>query len=522
MSSNRWFIVTNTENLEFFFGCGLIVDKQGFTESAYIADAMCDTPAGYIPCFPESNLWNALIAAKAEDENLTECLLELDIKKIKTKAFFRTEAQEPHLYNSFRVDGDINSDDQTLSEILLPAPLPINSIKKIIIKNSSGKNHLTTEYQSNYGSTIKSLITTNTKLFKEPKPTGSDLPLKVESNSNSISEQVSPRTLNYDKAFSYGGALSLLYYQTKNGTQSTKIFKDFISNNSDSENLKNIVPLLNFFFNQSGDLDETFQLYSQIIQCIYGISDAGEARFSVLDLLSDIKILPDSYANNCAIFKESLTSLIERTHQDDTDTIITNVIGYCTAKKSGRSKIFLLLTMFFVRDNSETMLKYYHNDFSEEDYALLALFFGAVNGFINTPNIIRKIHDLSTWVSFKMAEYIHRLDQDHHSTFDEPKCPALIYEKFFKQKSTNNKLHDFYESFAKHLDILVDDFITWTITTKGKYTQEGATMEFKSRQKQSAEVDFNKLEELMTVKTIKKANELLDFNKIIDTFNKKS
>ncbi len=523
MSSNRWFIVTNTENLEFYFSCGLIVDKQGFPKDAYMTDAMDKTPAGYIPCFPETNLWNALIAAKADDKNLTECLVELDIKKIKDNAFSRTEQQEAHQYNSFKAEREVNSDNKILSEILLPAPLPINCIKNIILKSSSRKKNITIKYQDNYGSTIKNIITTNPKLFKEPKSTGSNLPLNGESNSTFTSELVSPRTLNYDNAFSYGGALSLLYYQTKNGRQSTKIFEDFASNNSDSENTKitkNILPLLDFFFNQSVNSDEISQLYRQIIQCIYGISNAGEARFSVLDLLSNTKNLPASYANSCAKVKDSLTSLIERTHKDSNDTIIENINNYCRAEQLGRSKIFLLLTMFFMHDKLEKMLTYYHSEFSEEDYALLALFFGAVNGFINTPEAIRKTHDLSTWISFKMAEYMHRFDKDCRTTFDKPKHPNLIYKKCFKQESTNNKLHDFYESFAKHLGIPVDDFITWRITTKGKYTQEGATMEFNSRQKQSAKLNFDKLEELITKETNKEDKGLLNFNLIIDTFNK--
>lgn len=90
MSAKRWFIVTNTENLEFYFNCGLIVDKQGFSEGTYIDDVLTNAPVGYLSCFPETNLWGALKAAKIEDQNLHECLLEIEIKHIDSPAFYRT------------------------------------------------------------------------------------------------------------------------------------------------------------------------------------------------------------------------------------------------------------------------------------------------------------------------------------------------------------------------------------------------------------------------------------------------
>ena len=64
MSAKRWFIVTNTENLEFFLHCGLIVDKQGFSKNTYVNDIMCDTPEGYLPCSSQDHLWNGLKEAE--------------------------------------------------------------------------------------------------------------------------------------------------------------------------------------------------------------------------------------------------------------------------------------------------------------------------------------------------------------------------------------------------------------------------------------------------------------------------
>ena len=523
MSVNRWFVVTNTENLEFFFHCGLIVDRQGFSGNAYIADAMQERPDGYIPCFPQTNLWDALKAAKAEDDNLTECLLELDIKQFDSPAFYRTEELDKGRYNPFHIKNEIPSDTQVLSEILLPAPLPLSCIKNIILKDSKAQKSLVAKYELAYGTTRKKFITTakkTEKFFEQFKPKQADNTLSLESENNStnpppIGEHIPSRLLNYKKAFSYGGALSLLYYQTKNGQKSTQIFKDFSANDAEPEPLNNIATLLAFFFNPTDDLDESVQLYSQVINCISGQTDVGVARYKVLQLLNDKERLPSGYSRDCGGLANSLTQLVDRTHTDDSDTIFTKLIEHYEAKEPGRSKIFILMTMFFVRDNSETMLKYYHSIFKEEDYSLLALFFGAVNGFINTPQIIRGVHDLSTWISFKMATYMHGKDSLTH--FFSPHQPILIYDKCFKQKDTDKKLTNFCKKFGNEVGIPISKFVKWSMRSKDHIYKNGE-WEFDTEPKITAKVLFDQLEEFMLLKTIKEANDLFDFNPVIDAY----
>ena len=526
MSAKRWFIVTNTENLEFFLNCGLVVDKQGFSKNAYVSDIMCKRPAGYLPCLHQDNLWGALQAAKSEDENLTECMLELDVKQINAQAFCRTDEMEIGTYRSLNIKSEIDLDSQVLSEMLLPAPLPMSCIKKIILKDASTKKSITAKYDNAYGTNDRHLVTSEAKLFKEPKQAESNLALESGDNSDEpkpVGEQLPPRELSYDKAFSYGGALSLLYYQTKNGRQSTQIFKDFSDENADPEKLENIAPLLAVFFKQANECDETAQLYSQVINCIYNQGNVDEARYDVLQLLKDQEELPETYANECTILASRLTLLIERTHPDDSDTIFEKLIKYYEDREKGRSKIFLLLTMFFVRDHSETMLKYYHSAFKEEDYCLLALFFGAVNGFISTPSVVRGVHGLSTWISFKMAEYMHRQEQSGCMNFSEPSSPFLIYDKCFKSKNINYyESYKFYRWFSHYMDVSVNDFLDWKLEFNSEAVLKGKHFESESEPKLTAKITFELLEGLITAKTIKNADELFDFNPVIDAYKKKS
>ncbi|WBA83752.1 hypothetical protein [Endozoicomonas sp. GU-1] len=525
MSTNRWFIVTNTENLEFFFHCGLIVDKQGFSGNAYIADAMQNSPIGYIPCFPKTNLWDALNASKAEDDNLTECLLEIDTKQITNIfAFYRTNHLDIGKFKPFKIEKEINGNNKAFSELLLPAPLPLSCVKKIILKDNNQQKSIKAKYELFYGKNIGKSVTIEAKLFKEIKTPENNLPFNQESDlaeQKNIGEQVPHRKLNYQKTFSYGGALSLLYYQTKNGRHSTEIFKKFSKNNSQPEQDDNTWKLTALFHTEPEKWDNGTNLYNQIIRLIFDQHNTGEARYSLLELLKR-----ESQPKLVAI----LEAINDRTHQDPPDTIFKNIIQSGNDKSDlGLTKYHLLLTMFFLRDNIETVLKYYHSNFSEEDYSLFALFFGAIGGFIKTPETIRCTHGLSMWISFKMATYMHLKTHNNLSIsddtlhtlapFSEPEEPILIYDKYFKKSTTNHKLHDFYEWFSSEIINVPDsEFISWKQNEEYEQKKEGQF--FKTRPKTKAEVNYQHLENLIAKKTISDSNDLFSFNSIIDSYKK--
>lgn len=525
MSTNRWFVVTNTENLEFFFHCGLIVDKQGFLGNAYMADIMQDRPAGYIPCFPQTNLWNALKVSKSEDDNLTECLLELDIKKIiNISAFYRTNDLENEKFKPCKIEEGFNENEQLFSEILLPAPLPLSCVKKIILRDNKQQKSIRAKYELFYGENIGKSVTIEAKLFKELKTLANNLPFKPESDlaeQTNIGEQVPLRSLNYQKTFSYGGALSLLYYQTKNGRHTTGIFKKFSKNNSQYEQDDNTWKLTALFHTEPEKWDNGTNLYNEIISLIFNQHNIGEARYSLLELLKR-----EGQPNFVAI----LEAINDRTHQDSPDEIFRSIIQSGNNKPDpGLTKYRLLLTMFFLRDNIETALKYYHSDFSEDDYSLFAIFFGAISGFIKTPEIIKCTHGLSMWISFKMATYMHsqinnnlsKSDNDIHkpTLFSEPKKPILIYDKYFKVSATDHKLHDFYEWFSSKIINDPDScFISWK--QNEEYEQKRGGQFFKTRPKTKAEVNFLNLEKLITEKTIGDSNDLFSFNEIINSYKK--
>ena len=437
--SKKWYIATNTENLKHFIDYGLIIDKQGFTGTSYVVDAMQNVPEGYIPCFSAGSLFPALEKAKEEDENLSCCLLELDIKQIAETMSCGglVQATDSIIYQKKDSIRELaNSED--INCILLPAPLPFSCIKNIILQDDKTKKNIQDAYGKLFSVkniSFKKLL----NLFKRPKNIKERPP---ELPNIEGKWEVEQRKIDYSKVFSYGGALGLLYYQTKNGRESTKIFKIFsdlfmeTSINDDSELLK---PFKSYLLDIQASEDSIINIYKLIMDKIINTTDASIARFNVLNILKNVDV-SEKYNSKCKVLAKRLEEIIERTIEVDAKTIFESIINKAYADDIEFKTITLLITMFFLRDNLKTMLKYYHSELTETHYSLLAIFFGMSYGVVSIPSEVRKIDDLSTWLSYKMAEYAHNIDEGNTVGFKEPKKPLLLYGDIIRSEPTKNHI----------------------------------------------------------------------------------
>ena len=437
--SKSWYIVTNTENLTHFIDYGLIIDEQGFTGTSYAIDAMRNVPEGYIPCFSAGSLFPALEKAKEEDENLSCCLLELDVKQIAETMSCGglVQANDSIIYQKKDSIRELaNSED--INCILLPAPLPFSCIKNIILQDDKTKKNIQDAYGKLFSVkniSFKKLL----NLFKRPKNIKERPP---ELPNIEGKWEVEQRKIDYSKVFSYGGALGLLYYQTKNGRESTKIFKIFsdlfmeTSINDDSELLK---PFKSYLLDIQASEDSIINIYKLIMDKIINTADASIARFNVLNILKNVDV-SEKYNSKCKVLAKRLEEIIERTIEVDAKTIFESIINKAYADDIEFKTITLLITMFFLRDNLKTMLKYYHSELTETHYSLLAIFFGMSYGVVSIPSEVRKIDDLSTWLSYKMAEYAHNIDEGNTVGFKEPKKPLLLYGDIIRSEPTKNHI----------------------------------------------------------------------------------
>ena len=138
MSANKWFLVTNTENLKYYFDCNMIVEMQAFEGDAYLRDIQAERPKGYITLNDQTNLTDALELSVSEDPNLESCIVEVDLSGLESASVYGRVFEKQYEFGS--LDQILRSD---VDEILIPAPLPIGIIKTVFLKNAKASDLLT-------------------------------------------------------------------------------------------------------------------------------------------------------------------------------------------------------------------------------------------------------------------------------------------------------------------------------------------------------------------------------------------
>lgn len=527
--SKGWYIVTNTENLTHFINYDLIIDEQGFPNDSYLIDAMQDVPNGYIPCFSEGNLFDAVQKAKQLDSNLSCCFLQLDFAQIANLTTWGDKSEKNGSI-AYQMHDDIKNliNKEGINCILLPAPIPFSMIKRILLENGKSKKIVQSIYEEKFSSS-DGFFSGNSKHFNEllkQENRGAEL----FDNQQKIEHQPSDVNINYSKIFSYGGALGLLYYQTKNGIESTDIFKLFseflpsyrndISSNIENKNiLKIIEPYSSYLFNDLSTENDISTIYKLLIKKVAITNSYGENCQSILNILKNLD-MAENYNSKCHGLSKALEKIVERTNEKDPEAILRLIINDLYKEDVDFKNLAFLLTMFFLRDHVETMLKYYHPDFTETHYSLLAIFFGMSYGIVNIPNKVRRIDDLSTWLSYKMADYAHNIDEDNTVEYKEPSRPLLLYGDIIKTNPTKVCLvHDIYLWIDRNFKKApVSSLIESRFPFPKKASIEEGSMNVDGLLDLRLIIKIDILENLIQEKV--KEDNLFDFKEIIDAYKK--
>lgn len=513
MTLSRWFMATNTDNLKFFYDCGLIVDRQAFPNNSYMHDMQAERPKGFLPCLSEDNLSEALKLAKREDENLIACLVEIELKNIRFEHFF-VKSRKSREFERVDKKGFTPID---AVEILLPSPLPLSCIKNIFLSDAKNQKRVVQEFTLAFGEFSKDFFKSDAKLFKEKlSPSDKDLASEPDPNRETVQlKDILDRELNYKKVFAYGNALFLGFYQTKNGRLSSELFEAFASNKLEEDKYHHLCPLASWVFNNQNE-SKLALFYSLVFDLIVAEDELGTVHYDLLKLFENRTQLPPEYAHVSGLAIR-LRQILERTYEDTIDAYFSKLIKTSSSNEIWSSKIFLLISLIFIRDHSETLLKFYHELFTEEDYFLFAVFFGLIKGIRTTPKEIKKIAGLRDWVSFKMAELMHQSNSGVIVFEKGPSSPALIHKKYLK-KSSVPKIQDALQRFCSHIKVDEAEVIAWKLVPKDEYKVNSGAITFSKRPSLYAEVDNKRLESLMLVKSIKETDELFDFNAVFKIF----
>lgn len=511
MSANKWFLVTNTENLKYYFDCNMIVEMQAFEGDAYLRDIQAERPKGYITLNDQTNLTDALELSVSEDPNLESCIVEVDLSGLESPSVYGRASEQQYEFGS--LDQTLRSD---VDEILIPAPLPISIIKTIFLKNAKASDLLKSELTRQHGGFPPKYITQNAKLFKSGKQGNLPSELDVDLSVGCMSlADIADITIDYKKAEALGGALSLAYYQTKNGRFSCELFNKFVGKRSEELTSEAIIAFQNWL-TDANSVSELDSFYKRVLDIASSESDFGTIQHDLLNSFESKDGIPDAYTKVAGLAKR-LRQLVDRTYEGDLDTYFAKLINHYESEEEGGSKPFLLISMIFVRDHTETALKFYHESFTEEDYFLVAAFYGLFQGIKRVPERVRSVSGLRNWVSHHMVALSHKATGARVTVQKVPEQPPLMFQKYIKDTS-NLKAKNNLQKFVSFMEIDEQVALSWIYTTRDEYAVKGPTLRSSVRFKETVKVNFDHFEELMRLKTIKDADELFDMNEALDIF----
>lgn len=198
--------------------------------------------------------------------------------------------------------------------------------------------------------------------------------------------------LDYNKIYAYGGLLLNLFYFAKNGKLSNNSYQLFC--NLEEERQKQDIEIYDYF--KAFDINNTSVKKKMDYGLINIAINSKDFKEDVLDfLLSKIwdeksKKRTEELANKLKGFESNMDKTVSEQFNE---------------AKTPLEKILLML---FLREDSESLMEYNLELFSEEDYLNFAMMFGIRDKFIKIPKELREFSGLQNFISLKMAEYAHK------------------------------------------------------------------------------------------------------------------
>ena len=410
---NRWFLPTNTDNLKMMVAQGMISSPDGFSPNKYYKDELENYP-GFIPVFKNSIPQSTLDLIISEQENMTACLIEIDLTKI-TQGSARNQ-------NYKDVEVSVNAHDDLL---LLLAPLPLPCIKQIIFKSLDDKLSLEAEqkYSSNFIlSDLKTHYSkSDEKLFKASNDKGTmEFFHKDKVDENEIESRVdSVKLVNYPRIYAFGGLLTSLFYFAKNGKISNNIYQDFCT--IDKADLVDDKLCIHQYFNQI-ESDGILQImYSKLLDKLISRENSKDDIIMLLEA--------DDWDEKFKSRTQDLAQMLREFENNET----TISEKFSKAIKP----LERLLLMLFHKESIESLIEYQLDMFTEDDYLLFSLIFGVRDKFIKTPKFIRGYQNLQNFISSKMAEYAHS-ELNSGVKFKSISSPKTIWD-ILNAKNTGKK-----------------------------------------------------------------------------------
>jgi hypothetical protein len=239
-----------------------------------------------------------------------------------------------------------------------------------------------------------------------------------------------------------------MFYFAKNGNNSNDIYHSI----NEFENLPDfeiidIHLIYNFFLEQETDTEPNLKkrMYKGLINIALNSTSFKEDLIEYLE--------SDSWDQDAG---ERTRSIADKLRSFETN----NNKAVSEQFKEAKTSLEKILLMLFLREDSEALMDYNLDLFSEEDYMQFAMIFGIRDKFSKIPGFLRAFNGLQNYVSNRMAEYAHK-QSNIKMQFEYRKAPLTLMDML--------KNSEFKKWFAKRLKI-ESCITTKVIIPKGDYT----------------------------------------------------
>ncbi len=389
----------------------------------------------HIPLFNNSIPFTVLEQSIGEVSGLTPCIVEINLTKVHGIVKIIEENNKVTKISLDEIDNP--------NMILMPAPLPLSTIEKIIFETVDGKKDF--ENEANLYSNVS---LSGLKLYaskSEQKLFQGNALLDINLNEIKEIKIDSAKTMNYQKVYAFGGMIANLFYFSKNGHLSNEVFHKVVDfEKIDGDIVKDIAYITNYFFNDDTETNVSMQIYYAIIEILLNVDNIKE---EIISFLEDFE--PEEYHKRT---KEISNRLIElETTMNETVKTQFNMSKSCLEKN---------LLMLFLRQNSLELIDYNLDIFSEDNYIQFAMLFGIRDKYINIPKMIREYEGIQELISILMAKYAHS-DAMSSITFEESKNRPITlfdmlennyFKKYFSKELNASKC---FQTVVKSADFQV-------------------------------------------------------------------
>ena len=427
-TSVNWYLVTNHLNMYFMMGAGLILPENGFGKK-YYKDLSSLFP-GRIVLFADTVPAMAIEMAKQEASHLIACIAQVTLDSLSGPVISidRMGTIRQTLLFPNELDGNE-------SALIIPAPLPISWVDKIYFKSMVSVRSFKESADDFKNVDHRNFITkVNKKLFEKPKKDTQLFEIKECFPWPHATDNIKNVPVCLDKSFAAGGIMAVLHKMADRSRSATVAFQLAFNLDTDVVDMK-LDPLIHKPWQWiQNDLAPATggQLPTKMFWgAVAAIADCSQTfdinpKDAVFNFLKNVVDTWQGVANNEKL-KNALQNLISELEllNGISDSTISQLLDR-HPKPFSRAVI-----LFFLRDSCQSLLEYHNEKLNKSDIIAAAFLFGARDGWLALPNVLKGNRTLQDAVVHRMATMAHHLTNTGID-LGSAAAPPPIFRELFK------------------------------------------------------------------------------------------